>query len=107
MKTLKMYASALFVAAVFFLLTFSQEARAGGVDVHIGVGLPFPGYVTGPPVVYAPPRVIVVPPGYRYHNHVVLPPYGYYRPHHSYRDDWKFKGHSGHGRHSGRHRGGR
>ena len=48
MEKSKVYGSVRVVAAVFFLLTFSSEAKAGGVDVHIGIGFPFPGYVVVP-----------------------------------------------------------
>ncbi len=98
----KKYAIGLGVAAVFFLLALSSEAKAGGVDFHVGIGLPFPGLVVAPPVVYAPPPVIVVPP-HVYPRPVVVPHYRYYRPHHVDRHSWKHGDHGGHGRyHKGR-----
>jgi hypothetical protein len=76
----KSYASALFVAAVFFFLPFSSEAQAGGIDIRIGIGIPFSGYVVSPPLVYPPPRVVIVSPPHRYHRPLVSPHHGYYRP---------------------------
>lgn len=102
MKSSKMCGSALLVAAVFFVLTFAPAAQAGGVDFHIGIGLPFPGYMVTPPpppppvVIYrpAPPPLVVVPP-----------PYGYYRSYHpGYRyHTWQNR-YPGHARQVGRHR---
>lgn len=100
MKKPRMYAFALFVGAVFFLLTHSPEALAGGVDVHIGIGLPFPGYVLAPPP--PPPPVVVVPPPYGYRRPFVVH-YDHYRRHHLHQNHWGKSGNWGHARRPGRH----
>jgi hypothetical protein len=92
-----MYVLALFVGVLFFLLPVVPEAQAGGVGVHIGIGLPFPGYVVSPP---PPPPVMVyrpAPPPV-----VVAPPYGYYSPYYPgyYYPSWNY-GRWGYGRHHG------
>lgn len=43
------------------LLTLPSAARAGGVDIAIGLNFPLPGFLVPPPMA-APPRVVVTPP---------------------------------------------
>ena len=64
------------IAAAGLLLAAPRLATAG-VDVSIGIGLPFPGFVFGPPpVVVAPPPVVYAPPP----RVVYGPPVYYGRP---------------------------
>jgi hypothetical protein len=74
----KLTVLAFFFAAVSSLLIFSSYACAGGVDIHVRIGLPFPGYVVGPPVVVYP----AAPPVVVYERPVVViqPPRKSYRP---------------------------
>lgn len=57
------------------LLLAAPRFAAAGVDVSIGIGLPFPGIVFGPPVVVGPPVVYAPPP-----RVVYGPPVYYGRP---------------------------
>lgn len=61
------------IAAAGLLLATPRLASAG-VDVSIGIGLPFPGVVVAPPVVVSPPVVYAPPP------RVVYGPPVYYGP---------------------------
>ena len=78
-----------FFAAVFSLLAFSRDTYAGDIDFHIGIAVPFPGYVVGPPVVgYPAPHldgydrpIVVVQPRYKYYS-----PYNYRHGYHSWED---------------------
>lgn len=66
------------------MLFHPSPARAGGVDFHIGVELPFVGIAPAPPVVVEPPPAVVVQPRpyVVYRQPVVIesaPPDYYYR----------------------------
>lgn len=84
-KVLKPYVGFLCSFALAAAVLFNPSpARAGGVDLHIGVVLPFAGIAAAPPVVVTPPPAVVVQPRpyvvYRQPVVIETPPPGYYYP---------------------------
>jgi hypothetical protein len=77
-RKMKLPVLAFFFAAVSSLLVLSPYAYAGGVDLHVRIGFPFPGYVVGAPVVVYPaaPTVVI----YERPVVVIQPPRESYRP---------------------------